>query len=386
MSIRRILHVSEPGKDGVIHCVIDLIKHLRKRHPDVMIDLAYSSLRGSPELQTLVEDIQRHDGDSVDLRIGNAPQPGDLSALLKLIRLVWKNRPQVVHAHSSKAGALCRLLRALCPGFPPVVYSPNAYYGMGKKTNLRISLFNFLERLFGGIGFTINCSWDERSFALTTLGLSPRRLVLIDNGIDLKRFHPASPAEKKKARQNLGIPEQALVLLSVGRISEQKNYPPLYQAMQPLLSQKRCFFVHAGAGAQELSATFSPAAKKQYLAFVFIKQVELLHHAADAFILTSRYEGLSLSVLQALACGLKVFLTRVPGNACLKKIGFSEISWIEPSEDENELAVRIELSLAQWLQSTHPVSAWQTSQSRKSLDQSVQLEKIWRLYRYLAGG
>jgi glycosyltransferase involved in cell wall biosynthesis len=384
--MNRVLIVCEPGKDGVFDYAKDLITHLHRNHPEIMVDLAYSSRRGSPALEQFVKEIEARGGKTADMRTGNAPHPADLRACREILRLVREGRPQVIHAHSSKAGGLCRLLRLLRPGFPPVLYTPNAYFGLSGKKSPVTFLFNLAESLLGHIGLTINCSSDERDFALRTLRVPPGRLVLIENGVSMERFHPASSREKIASRKEFGIPENVPVIVSVGRDSFQKNYAPLYAAMDRILSDPGlpCFFAHAGAGSAELGATLSPEARRHFKSFEFISAIERFMQTADAFILTSRYEGLSLSVLSGVAAGLKLFLTRVLGNRCLQPHGLDEVSWIEPTEDATLLACRIEKVLREWLAHPTPLSTRQVTRANERLNQHTQFEKVCDLYQHAA--
>jgi len=111
--MNRVLIVCEPGKDGVFDYAKDLISHLYQNHPEIIVDLAYSSKRSSPALEQFVKEIESRGGKTTDMRTGNAPQPADLRACREILRLVREGRPQVIHAHSSKAGGLCRLLHLL---------------------------------------------------------------------------------------------------------------------------------------------------------------------------------------------------------------------------------------------------------------------------------
>jgi glycosyltransferase involved in cell wall biosynthesis len=386
MALSRLLLVSEPGRDGVFDHVAGLFHHLSWHHPETVVDLAFSSRRDSPELKNLVNAVRERGGKAVNLRIGNGPEPGDLAAYFKIGQLVQRRKTELVHAHSSKAGALCRVLRRTWPRFPPVVYTPHAYYGLGRKITPKVFVFDLLERILGYVGTTINVSFDERAFAINHLGLSPRRLALIENGIDVERFRPVDEAERDEDRTAFSLPTDGTMLVAVGRDSFQKNYRPLYLALDRILGDPsgRVFFVHAGAGAEKLGKILGEEARKRFRAYEHVGEVEWLLGAADAFILTSRYEGLALSALQALATGLKVFLTRVTGNAALDRIGFKEIDWIDFSENEEVLADRIETALRKWLAHGTPPSAEQAEVARQRVSAELQYEKIWRLYQPLA--
>jgi glycosyltransferase involved in cell wall biosynthesis len=385
MVLRRLLLLCEPGKDGAFDHVARLADYLARRHPEVVVDLAYSSRRSRPSLQDLVAAVRSRGGEAIDLAIGNGPQFGDLPALGKIIGVVRRHRPQLVHAHSSKAGALGRLLRGVWPGFPPVLYTPHAYYGMGRRGTANAFFFNSIEKMLGRTGVSIGASFDERAFGVAELGLPARRVVLINNGIDVARFQPVAPERKAVLREKLSLPRDATILVSVGRDSFQKNYRPLYRALGPILGEAAgsLFFVQAGAGAEALRATLPAEAQKHVRAYEHFEGIERLLGAADAFVLTSRYETLCLSALQALAAGLKIFLTRVPGSACLTRTGFRAISWIDFHPEEAAMAAEIGDSLRRWLaQKTMPDSG-QAALARRHLSSEIQFDKTWRLYEHL---
>jgi glycosyltransferase involved in cell wall biosynthesis len=394
--LNRILQVVEPGEYGVFEHVSSLIDYVQKHHPEIGVDLAYSSCRSRRAAgsgTTLAELVQRvHDrgGEAIDLRVKSAPQWADLPALLHVARLAKRTGAQIVHGHSSKAGGLVRLARWVAPGFPPTVYTPNAYYGMDGDASLKAGLYKGIERLLGRTGITINCSSDEREFALHELGIPSRHSVLVNNSIETAVFAPITREEKKRLRIKLGVPEDAVVFISVGGDRPQKNYGPLYRMLESLLTDSRyrdrCFFVHAGFNSTKLAATLSPAARERTHTFEYLDPAREAVLAADAFILTSRYEGLSFSVLGALASGIKTFLTRVPGNNGFAQLGFDEISWIDPTSDDAFLAARVGDAVRSWLdpQQASGVpptpSAKQAALAQTHFDNATQYEKLLQTY------
>ncbi len=380
--LQRLLFICEPCKDGVFDYVRNLVAHLNKKHPQLIIDFAYSSTRSGDELQEFLEYLRNRGSHTVDLKIGNAPQFRDFSAMRKIARMVSKNKPQLIQAHSSKAGGLARVLKLLRPSWPPVIYTPNAYYGLSGEKTLRASVFNLMESMLGHIGIASASSPDEREFALKVLKLPPRKVVPIFNGIDVHRFEPPGPDRKAFVRQIHDLPADATIIISVGRDNPQKNYGPLYRAMEEVLPKfPKAYFFHAGAGASELGEKYlSAASRKQFKHIVYVKQLEEILQASDAFILTSRYEGLSLAVLDALATNLKMFLTRVTGNQCFKQLGFDQISWIEHTENDQLMAENIRRSLEDWLTKPKPPDGQQRKTFLSWFDSQTQFGKLEKLY------
>ena len=323
---------------GHLMHVVALASFLRKRGHRV--HLAFSDVRGSDRLTQLVEDISAAGGQTVNLAVSNAPGPGDLAALLKLRKLVREAKPDVIHAHSSKAGALARALIWLGVR-QPVFYTPHAYYGLSGKGGMKSLLFNFIETLLGRTGITINLSAGERAFAHGVLKIPERRLRLIPNPVDCERFRPADPQTRQHIRAELGVPDDALLLGSVGRLAFQKDPLTLYRAFaQACQNRPELRLYHLGDG--ELTAECTALADQLGIASRIIRKTYLseplsFYQALDGMILTSRYEGLSFAVLEALACDLPVILSQVPGNNDFTEMGLSHC-WSAPKEDVSAFA------------------------------------------------
>lgn len=379
--LHRILMAVEPGKDGVFAVVRDLVRWLHFQHPEIEVDLAYSSRRQLGGADALAEEVERHGGEAVDLEVSNAPEFGDFVAAARIRSLVRRRRPQVVHCHSSKAGALCRLL-AMAGGFPPVIYTPHAYYGVARAGGVKEMFYNGIERVLGRVGITACCSPDEKAFAMEVLHIDPSRLVVVNNGIDTDVFSPATPDEKVALREKLGIPVDGKLLVTVGRDSPQKNYEPLYAALGRVLSADCGIrFAHAGEGAEERRAALPVAAVKRVRAFNHLKAPQDLLRAADGFILTSHYEGLSLSMLEALSCGLRLILTDVPGLRTVRKMGLDSVIWLPGSAPG---ATDVEKAIREWREMAAESDPRQRELAIREFDQRRQFEKLVELYRIVA--
>lgn len=320
----RVLLVSEPGVDGVFRHVEALAAFLLAHGHGV--DLAYSDVRGSDRLKQLVIDLEAAGGQTLNLRVGNGPGLHDLGALIKLRRFMMQTRPEVIHAHSSKAGALVRALRFV-GAQQPLFYTPHAYFGLAGKGGLKSLVFNGVEALLGRVGTTINLSMGEMAFAREVLRLPQSALRLVANPVDTQRFFPAQAQRRRELKLALGVPEDAVLLGSVGRLAFQKDPLTLYRAFA--LALKKCpqlWLYHLGDG--ELTAECEALAAELGMAHRIVRQRYLneplaFYQALDGMILTSRYEGLSFAVLEALACDLPLILSEVPGNMDFVQMGLS---------------------------------------------------------------
>lgn len=342
----QILLVTEPGVDGVFRHVEALASFLLERGH--RIHLAYSDVRGSDRLTQLVAKVSAAGGMTMNLAVSNAPGPGDVVALLKLRKLVREARPDVIHAHSSKAGALARALVWLGVR-QPVFYTPHAYFGLSGKGGMKSRVFNAVEAVLGRIGTTINLSEGERAFARDSLKIPQARLRLIANPVDCVRFRPADAAKRQEIRAALGVPAEAILLGSVGRLAFQKDPITLYRAFAKACQKRpELWLYHLGEG--ELSAECAALADQLGIRSRIVRQTYLseplsFYQALDGMILTSRYEGLSFAVLEALACDLPVILSQVPGNNDFTEMGLSHC-WSAGKEDADGFAEVI----GQWAQ------------------------------------
>jgi glycosyltransferase involved in cell wall biosynthesis len=379
--LRRLLIVSEPGKDGVFVVVSDLIRHLHSCHSEITVDLAYSTRRELGGATELAREVREHGGEAIDLHISNSPEPADIPAARAILSLVRRRRPQVIHAHSSKAGALCRMLGML-PGFPPVVYTPHAYYGVARKGGAREMIFNAIEAVCGRVGITACCSSDERRFAADVLKIPPSRLVTIFNGVNVGKFFPADEAEKQALRAELGIPPDGRLLVTVGRDTPQKNYTPLYAALGRILAScPEMRFAHAGEGSVERVAALPEAARQRAHPFNYLAAPQKLMRAADGFILPSLYEGFSLSMIEALSCGTPTILSDAPGLQAIRELGFRWTIWLPAPGDNEEFVDAVKKGIADWLAGEAGPIAAQRALTCERLNQTNELEKMVELYR-----
>jgi glycosyltransferase involved in cell wall biosynthesis len=299
------------------------------------VNLAYSDVRGSTALYQLVDLIRARGGRCLNLAVSNAPEARDFGALRKLRSFARSIEPDVIHSHSSKAGALGRAL-ALLGVRGRYFYTPNAYYGLNSRSGFRSGLFNLTERALGMIGTTINVSHDEAAFAREKLRISPRRIRVIHNPVDTARFTPADATRRIRARSQLGLAQDAIVLGAIGRISFQKDPHTLYRALvESFRAEPRLLLCHVGQGEMEkdiVELTCALQVERRVVRHAYLEQPICFYDAVDAVIMTSRYEGLPMTVLESMACDLPLILSDAPGMGDILAAGLSHC-WSAPVED-----------------------------------------------------
>jgi glycosyltransferase involved in cell wall biosynthesis len=178
----------------------------------------------------------------------------------------------------------------------------------------------------------------------------------------------------------LGLPTDGKILVTIGRDSVQKNYAPLYAVLDEMLPSADWSFSHAGAGSIALRDGLSEAAAARCHNFEHLDDVAPLLQAADGFVMTSRYEGLSLAMLSGLSCGLAPFLTDAPGFHFLKRYGFDDIVWLPHPDAQEALKEMLKNSLSSWVAQPPRIHSLQRDLVCRMFSSDVQIGKFISLY------
>lgn len=374
----RVLVVSEPGTDGVFRYVEALCRYLLER--EVEVHLAYSDRRGSDRLQALVREVAARGGLTLNLRVGNRPGWGDWRGFRRLLRGARRVRPDIVHSHSSKAGALARAL-ALCGIRARQIYHPHAYAGLKPERRAIDRVYDRVEQALGRTSWTVACSPFERAFALDRLRLPPGRVRCIPNGVDVRTFTPPTPERRLEARGQFGLPAEAVVLGCLARAAPQKDPITLYRAFAA--AGRPAVLWHVGEG--ELDGALRAEAARLGLDGRLVRRPAVVdpaafHRAIDGFVLTSRYEGCSLAALEAMASGAPLILSRAAGNLDLLALPLSH-AWSAPPGDAPGFAAAI----SAWFDDVSRARPSNHAEiARARFDAGRQLAAVLELYRELA--
>ncbi len=159
-------------------------------------------------------------------------------------------------------------------------------------------------------------SESTRRFLIAHEGVTEDRATTIHNGIDLATFHP-DPEGRAPARLRWALPPDAFVIAGIGRLTYQKNFALFLEVAAEIVQRHpRAVFVLAGTGEQEAALRAQAAAlglgeRVRFLGYV--AEMTALYPALDMLLLTSRYEGLPITILEAMACGVPIVASRLDG-------------------------------------------------------------------------
>lgn len=293
----RICHVIESSSGGSSQVVVDLLRHGVDAGDD--LTLIYSPVRAEPPFTSAIQAL------SGQVSIHALPMQrgvglGDIAAAWRLLHLLRKLGPfDIVHSHSSKAGALARLSGLLLPGAAQV-YTPHAFVTMAPGAHVAYGVIEWLASWF--CNAIIVGSQQEFEHARKQLHISPARLRLIPMGIDLSY----RAAGRESAREILRASDSDHVIGFVGRLVAQKNPARLAEAFAHLAARRpeaKLAIVGDGplrAPLEQELARRGLADKALLLSGYHARE---LMPGFDCLVCTSDYESFGLIFPEALAAG-----------------------------------------------------------------------------------
>lgn len=267
----------------------------------------------------------------------------DLAALWRLVGLFRRERFDIIHLHSSKAGFLGRLAARIANVSAIVVYSPHGLSFLSDQPPARRWLYRTLERLAGRLGDrVIAVSPSERQIIIEQGLARADQVACISCGVQVDSLARSidRTAERTAQRRLLGIPANATVIGTVARLTPQKN-PLLFVEAACNVSKAwpDAHFVWCGDG--ELRAAAEASARQ----YGIEKRCSFLGHredvrgilaAFDLFWLTSDYESFGIATTEAMALELPVIATDVVGTCDVVVSGVSGL--LVPPRDPEALA------------------------------------------------
>jgi glycosyltransferase involved in cell wall biosynthesis len=244
----------------------------------------------------------------------------DLLATIRLARLIRKERPQILHTHTAKAGTVGRVAARLAGSRRPpiVVHTFHGHVLRGYFGPVRTLLFRLLERwLAAGTTALIAVSPQVRD-DLVALGVAPReRFVVIRLGIELDERVTPEQNGRAESRRYLGIPGDRFAVGWIGRMTAVKRTDDVLIAFKSLrdggVDAVLCM-VGDGPDRLQLEQRAHELGVARDTVFLgYQEDVAPFYAAFDALVLPSGNEGTPVTVIEALAAERPVVATRVGG-------------------------------------------------------------------------
>ena len=249
----------------------------------------------------------------------------DVRAFWRIYRALRRWRPEIVHTHMAKAGAVGRLAALAynrTRGSSPRARLVHTYHGHvfeGYFGSPSTRIFLFIERWLGRrTDALIAISPQVKQDLLVTYGVARESQVrLIPLGFNLDRLLAVTGDDRRKARAALEIPEEEIVVTTVGRLTAIKQHS-LFLEAAARLRQRSDRFVFLVAGDGELRAELQLTAERLGIAprvrfLGWRGDLETIYGATDVFVLTSRNEGTPVALIEAMAAATASVSTDVGG-------------------------------------------------------------------------
>ncbi|MGG3709339.1 glycosyltransferase family 4 protein [Heyndrickxia coagulans] len=306
MEKRKLVYICEALGGGVRKHLIDVLKEIDRDKFEIF--LIYSPIRADKVFMHELKSIIDSGVKCYSVKMSrNISLIDDMKAFILIYKILKQIKPNIVHCHSSKAGALGRLAGFFL-GVEKIYYTPHAYIMQKPGVfYLKKMIFLIIEKLLGKITTkTINVSNGEREFALKNKIVGKENSITIYNGIN-----PPLIQKSRKVKKNI-------VIGTIARMDDQKDPMTFYKiAKEIVCSYPNVEFWYVGDGPLKHlieNQVIEEGLEDQIKLLGFQDNVNKYLSDFDIFITTSLYEGLPYSLIEALSLGLPIIATDIIGN------------------------------------------------------------------------
>jgi len=273
-------------------------------------------------------------------------------AILKTSILLRKERIQAINIHGLGPERIA-LLASRLAGTPVRTFVFHSNYPSLYPEHGNTRLVKRLKADFKHVQHFIAISENVMRLAVNSGIVSSEKISVIINGIDLERMR--SSRSRPEVRTSLGLRDEDVILIQVGRFQPLKNQDISVRAVALLLKRiPRIHLLLVGNGPtmKKVKDLVSQLTIEEYVHFLGLRSdVRDILHASDLFLLPSDWEGIPISLLEAFANSKPAVVTRVPGIKDIIELDLGCAKMVAP-KDEGSLALAIENALldSEWME------------------------------------
>ena len=290
---------------GAERIVVTLLRHLNRSK--FKLALAVVDARQAAFLNDIPEDVE-----FIDLGCRRVRY-----AVLKILILIWKRRPDVVFSTLGHLNLALAMLRPLLPRAPRYIARETNVVSQHLVVYRNPWVWGWMYRRFCGRHDAIICqSQDMLNDLVANYALPHERTVLIHNPVDVERIRRLAT---ETCHENIPAFEEdsdSVQLIAAGRLVHQKGFDLLIEALALLRDTHICVTILGQgplrAGLERLAGVKGVADRVRFAGFQ--ANPYAWYARADAFVHSSRYEGFPNVILEALACGVPVIATPATGG------------------------------------------------------------------------
>ncbi len=387
----KVLHIiTRFDKGGSAQNTFLTLLGLKKQNfnPCLIAGLSLESEMKNEEMKSKEIDIKRLESEDIDFiqcpaLVRKINIIKDFKAFFDIWKLIKKSKPLIVHTHSSKAGLLGRLA-AKFAGIPIIVHTPHGHVFFGYFGPIKTRIFIILEKLASRITDKIIALTNREKEDHINLGIAnENKFVVIHSGVELKKFKEVPYNEKQNFKKELGIPENALIIGSAGRLEPVKGPEFLIEAACHILPEyPDTFFVFAGDG--ELKRDLEKKAleigiEKNIVFLGWRDDIAEIISVYDIFVLPSLNEGMGRVLVEAMALEKPIVASNIGGIPDL--VSHGKNGFLVPPKDPRELANYIQILIEDEEKRAEMGKAGKEMVENFSKEKMV--EKIAELYKEL---
>ena len=273
------------------------------------VHVVYSPLRLEPLFTPQLANLQSVTLHAIPMH--RAPHPHDFLHVVTLVKLCKQSKPNIIHAHSTKAGLIVRLARLFYS--TKIIYTPHAIMTMHPDTSrFKKLVYGLYEQVLSPLmNKMIILSSFEQDHA-RALGLQDKKLTMGLNGIA-----PLPITQRTAIREDWEIAENDIAVGYVGRLTAQKNPELALNSFAAAYAQnKNLILIMIGDG--ELTEACKALAQQlgitDRIRWLGAQDAKMHYAGMDMLLVTSRYEGMAYTFIEALHAGLPVVSTTVGGS------------------------------------------------------------------------
>lgn len=255
-----------------------------------------------------------------DIPFSRSPfSSSNLMAYKKLKQLVETEHYDIVHTHTPNASMIARFAcRNVRKQGTKVIYTAHGFHFF-KGAPLKNWLIYYPVEKFCARYTDVLITINKEDYELAQKKIHAKKVCYVPGvGIDLEKIRSVQ-ADRNEVRKSMGVPEDCVLLFSIGELNVNKNHQVVVKALAKL-ENKNVHYAIAGVGDQKenlLSLAKELGVENQFHLLGYRTDALKLYRAADIFVFPSFREGLSVSVMEAMASGLPIICSKIRGNTDL---------------------------------------------------------------------
>ncbi|MCD2204878.1 glycosyltransferase [Halobacterium sp. KA-6] len=287
--------------------------------------------------------VQARESGAEVISLDIAKSPSAVLDVIDLVREIRSFQPDVLHAQMYYANILSRVVRPLTGVESLVCTVQNTYErdpesGKGADRSLVEHLYRATKSLDDLTSFV---STRAKQRYVDVRAVSEEKATVVPNGTDTSEFVPSAES-RSRLRSEFDV-EETFVWLAVGRLWRQKDYPTLLEAFSEIDGEAELWIVGKGPLLNdliELRNNLGLQSRVRFIGPVQPQKVPEYMNAADAFVLSSSWEGLPLVLTEAMSVELPVVATTSGGSKDIIEDGKS--GFLVPPESPEKLTEKLD--------------------------------------------